>query len=299
MRIIALTDSVAPWHSFWIRFGQYLDELPWQSQVTESCDDIDKLEEGDILFFYRYQNDWNDRLEMKLKELKKRKIKIITDIDDCVWQAPLGWNYKRKKMFTRAVRYADLITCSTRNLEILINQMFRGQKILIIPNATPIILKRRNRQSQNDEIIKLCWSGCPWTRPDDLKIIRPMVKWLKEENIQVKWKHIGHAEGRLTFAQVVGLDNEEVEKVSVRGYAEYLREIEGDIGLAPVKEMCFNTYKSEIKLLEYSGCGMTWIASSSPAYQDLSKRWGLTDNLCTKEEDWIQYEATNEDRSKK
>ena len=36
MRIVALTDSLAPWHSFWIRFGQYIDALPWDVVVSDS-----------------------------------------------------------------------------------------------------------------------------------------------------------------------------------------------------------------------------------------------------------------------
>ena len=54
MKILALTDSLAPWHSFYIRFGQYMKYMPWTIKVTDKKEYIEELEPGDILFFYRF-----------------------------------------------------------------------------------------------------------------------------------------------------------------------------------------------------------------------------------------------------
>ena len=52
---------------------------------------------------------------------------------------------------------------------------------------------------------------------------------------------------------------------------------------------CFNSFKSELKLLEFSGAGMAWIASDTPAYRGCCERWGAPGRLCASPEDWIHH----------
>ena len=148
MQILALTDSLAPWHSFRIRFGQYIDSLPWPVKISESRSDLKHLQRGDVLFFYRYLPSWgciNDELFI----LKKRGVSIITDLDDCVWQAPLGWDRERQKLYTRALNMADLITCSTVDLQCLVQQMFPRQKTEIVRNSAPYSLHKAGSLQQS------------------------------------------------------------------------------------------------------------------------------------------------------
>ena len=288
MRIVALTDSLAPWHSFWIRFGQYIDALPWDVEVSDSRSALQQLQEGDVLFFYRYMVRWGC-LRDELVELKQRRVAIITDLDDCVWQAPLGWDRQRKRLYTRAVRIADQITCSTPELQCLVHQMFPGQTTQLIRNSTPSQPPSTPKHSTQADVIKLCWTGCPWTRPEDLALLRPLVEWIKSQHLKVNWRHVGHAEGRLSFAKAVGLDPRNVETVDIGSHQHFLKALQGDIGLAPVSPKCFNTYKSEIKLLEFGSRSMAWIASDTPAYRDLCQRWGIQGRLCQNGNDWIRH----------
>ncbi len=288
MRILALTDSLVPWHSFRIRFGQYIPELPWKVIVSDNIYEIEKLEKGDVLFFYRFLPSWGC-IENNLLRLKRRGVVIVTDIDDCVWQAPLGWDKNRQILYTRAVRMANLITYSTSEIGCLVKQMFRGQKTELIRNSAPLISNARSKSMSEGEMIRVCWTGCPWTRPEDLSLLKPLVKWIRAQKLSVIWRHIGHAEGRLSFADAVGLDPKEVETIRVGDHRHYVKALRGDIGLAPVAKKCFNTYKSEIKLLEYGSRSMTWIASETPAYRDLCERWGLPGRLCETGDDWINH----------
>ena len=134
-------------------------------------------------------------------------------------------------------------------------------------------MSKYSEKNKNADVIRVCWTGCTWTRPDDLALLKPLVKYIEDERIHVIWRHIGHAEGRLSFADAVGVDPKKVETVNIGSHQQYLRALEGDIGLAPVAAKCFNTYKSEIKLLEYGSKSMAWIASETRAYRELCERW--------------------------
>merc|ERR1711916_142755 len=106
--------------------------------------------------------------------------------------------------------------------------MFPGKPVHVLRNSAPEIpAKRKNR----DTALTLCWTGAPWTRPKDLAVLQPLVKWIRNERVDVCWHHIGHAEGRLSFADAVGLPNKCVKTTELTGYNEYLGALSGDIGL--------------------------------------------------------------------
>jgi len=288
MRILALTDSLAPWHSFRIRFGQYIAKLPWTVMVSDAPSALEQLRAGDVLFFYRFLSDWGC-LQNALLRLKQRGVAIVTDLDDCVWQAPLGWDRQRQRLYTRAVRMADVITCSTPELQCLAQQMFPGQTTHLIRNSAPAQPPSTPKTSTQPGVIHLCWTGCPWTRPEDLALLQPLVQWIQAEQLPVTWRHIGHAEGRLSFAEAVGADPHSVETISIGSHEHFLNALDGDIGLAPVASKCFNTYKSEIKLLEFGSRSMAWIASDTRAYRELCQRWRVNGRLCKSGDDWIGH----------
>jgi hypothetical protein len=99
--------------------------------------------------------------------------------------------------------------------------------------------------------------------------------------------HIGHAEGRLSLAEALGLPPALVLTKPLMAYANYLEAIDFDIGLAPLAPGTFNHFKSELKLLEYSGLGIPWIASDAPPYRQLCEQWGWGGRLCREPHQWI------------
>ena len=86
MKVLALSDSLAPWHSFWIRIGQYLPALPWPAEITDNPAAIDNLCAGDRLLVYRYAPGWGD-LANRLQRARERGVVILSDLDDYLWQA--------------------------------------------------------------------------------------------------------------------------------------------------------------------------------------------------------------------
>ena len=81
-RVLALSDSLSPWHSFWIRFGQYIPSLADTIQVSNDPTLVDQLQCGDTLFLYRFSPTWWPLLE-RLPMLRRMGIRLISDVDDC------------------------------------------------------------------------------------------------------------------------------------------------------------------------------------------------------------------------
>ncbi len=299
MKILALTDSRAPWHSFWIRFGQYISNLSYIIEVIDDPKAINDLNEGDKVFFYRFNENWKN-LEETLGLAKNRGVKIISDIDDYIWQAK-GWNKNRLKGFTRSLKKCDVITCSTNYLRLQLIAMFNDISIVTIPNTAPSIKKECIRR-KIDGFTRIGWTGAPWTRPKDIEILLELSQWIKfNANLKLKFVHIGHHEGYLSFANILNLPKGLIETYPLQSHNEYLNNLFFDIGLAPLEKNIFNQFKSSIKILEYSNMEIPWIASNELPYNETCKEWGWNGRLCEKPESWIEQikPLLNQDRRKK
>jgi len=285
MKVLALSDSLAPWHSFWIRFGQYAGALPWPVQIGNDAAAIDALEAGDRLLLYRYALGWGD-LATRLQQAHSRGVLIVADVDDYLWQAQ-GWSRERLLGCTRALRQCAVITCSTTPLLEQLRVMLPGAALVLMPNTAP----------KHDALpeplgpeppLRIGWSGAPWTRPADLALLMPLARWIAARPTQLRLVHVGHSEGRLSLAKALELDPTLVDTVPLQGHGTYLQALRFHIGLAPVSAGSFNTYKSPIKVLEYSQLGIPWLASDAQPYRDLCKQWHWPGRLCRTREDWIE-----------
>jgi hypothetical protein len=290
MRLLALTDSDSPWHSFWIRFGQYAPQLklPQPIQISVDPAGIAALGHGDALLLYRYNTSWGD-LEPALAAARARGVRLLADVDDYLWQTP-SWPRQRLVPYSRCLRLCHTVTCSTPPLQELLRLMLPQAAVVLLPNSTPP--QRKAPAASCDGQLRLCWTGAAWTRPHDLALLRPLARWASALPQPLRWRHIGHVPGQLSLAQALDLDPTLVETQPLVGHGDYLNAIAGDIGLAPLAPGLFNSFKSELKLLEYSGLAMPWVASAAAPYQELCKRWGWRGRLCQAPLDWItQVEA--------
>ncbi len=283
MKIVALTDSANPWHSYWIRIGQYIENITIESITTDNLSEVQSLRKDDVLILYRYNINWG-AMNNILQSLSKKGVFIISDIDDCLWQAN-NWSKERLTGLNQNLKNSHLITCSTMALKELLNVMYPKKKTILIQNSTPI--RRSNAKDNIHDCVRLCWTGAPWTRPEDLRLLIPLANWIRVNSVRVKWLHIGHVEGQASFAEIIGIEKDSVETVPLMGYKDYLKVIQGEIGLAPLSKGGFNGFKSELKILEYSGLGIPWIASDSRPYSELCSRWGIKGRLCKTGDDWI------------
>ena len=285
MKVLALSDSLAPWHSFWIRVGQYLDHLPIQVQITDRPDAIDSLARGDQLIVYRYSKEWGN-LQARLHLAHQRGARVICDLDDYLWEAR-GWDRQRLLAYTRVLRESNLITCSTKPLLEQIQTMFPSAALRLLVNTAPLAPARP--VSQRSQRLRIGWTGAPWTRPNDLEILQPLGQWLAGNSSRFQIVHVGHSPRHLSFAQALGIASELVEKHPLQGHADYLRKLDFDIGLAPLAKSSFNDYKSAIKVIEYSNLGIPWIASQVTPYEQICQEWSWQGRLCRSPEEWIEH----------
>ncbi len=300
MRILVLSDALSPWHSVWIRIGQYLQALPWHADVCSDCQ-LDRAGElhgicpqrgvlpaCQLIILYRWSPLEQQRSVEALTEAIRHGIPLIADLDDNLWQAdPAIWSRRRLKLFVELLRHAHLMTCSTENLRQMLSTMFPNHNMQLLKNHAPKP-RHNNVAGTNSGKIRIGWTGAPWTRPNDLEQLRPLAHWIaKQPTLQLV--HVGHRVGRLNFAQALRLEENQVECYPLQPYISYLNHLNFEIGLAPLIAGGFNSYKSELKLLEYASQGIAWIASNVDPYRDLCEEWEWTGRLAANPNDWIEH----------
>lgn len=285
MTVLALSDSLAPWHSFWIRVGQYLPALAWPTAITADANAVENLGAGDRLILYRYAPAWGD-LASQLLRARERGVLILSDVDDYLWQAP-SWSRERLLGYTRALRQCHGISCSTQPLLEQMAVMVPGARLHWLPNTAPRAMGT-NPLTPDALPVGIGWTGAPWTRLADLEQLRPLAAWIAERPQQLRLVHVGHSDQHLSLAQALALDPTQVTTYPLQGHADYLQSFRFEIGLAPLAPNAFNHYKSAIKLLEYSAAGIPWLAADAQPYRDLCQTWGLSDRLCRSSAEWIE-----------
>jgi len=293
--ILLLSDSIKPWHSVWIRLGQYTDDWPYH---IHPCQWIIRKESGEIhginengqltppceaILLYRWSPQSID-CEWFIKAVRDG-IPLIADIDDNIWQAGKNWGRIKLRVFTKLLKEADAITCSSKNLKWMLMGMFEKKKIYLIQNSAPVKKEKINMQSGK---IRIGWTGAPWTRPEDLYVLKDLTYWiLKQDNTQLV--HIGHDQNKPTIAEILNIPADAIETHQLMPYKQYLKHLDFDIGLAPLTRGNFSSFKSDLKLVEYSSQGIAWIASHCDPYEDLCSEWGIEGRLCQKGDEWIRH----------
>lgn len=293
--VLVLADNLNPWHSLWVRLGQYFQHLPIRYEARMEAElTRDRLglclnlpRQPDCLVLFRFAPSSASLLFLDLLvSLKARGCRIIADIDDDPWSLEasptLGkqeWPRERLAWFNRVLRLVDQITVSTPELQLLVTVMFPGQPVKVVPNTVPHTAPPLRLPRTSASPLRLGWTGAPWTRPHDLALLKPLANRLRDES-SIRWVHVGHDPHRPSLAQILGLPEEHVETHPVQPHATYLQCLHFDVGLAPLADTLFNTYKSDLKLLEYSAAGIPWLASDVPPYRALAKAWDVQSLLC-------------------
>ena len=278
-----LTDSVAPWHSYWIRIGQYIEKMGVPYLLTENGDLLKEIEQEDTLIIYRYSESWGD-IEQILRSIKNKGVKVITDIDDYLWESR-SWTRRRIRGLNTVIKESNIVTVSTKELGEQINVMFKKPVLLFENTGLDLINKE---QLINKSRIDVGWTGAVWTRQDDIRRISGVFQWLAQEHETFQLVHVGNSKLKETLAETVNIEEDLVKKIELCGYKEYKKRIKFDIGLAPLSNNTFNRFKSEIKLLEYSSHGIPWIASDEIPYRELCFKWNIKGRLCRSEMEWIK-----------
>ena len=209
----------------------------------------------------------------------KGNTKLVYELDDDVLH-PDTWSGLAHmfdqgvhESFKHCLRVSDMVTVST---EPLAEQMRKyNDNVVVFPNhieADLLYLDRTHRDR-----VTIGWAG-GMSHLADWVNVTDSVRAVLEANPKVDM-------------HFVGIDYSPLLKRSCRYTAwkpdvwTYFKNIDFDIGLAPLADSPFNRCKSHIRALEYMALGIPVVASDCPAYRDLVVD-GVTGFLVNSDDEW-------------
>lgn len=206
--------------------------------------------------------------------------KLITDIDDFVWSIPKensaneAYQLERINEISRLIKEAHAITVSTQPLKEILEK--------INPNCTilPNVIKPeewKGKKGQNSKKVRIGWVYSKTHRGDTQE-----VKEALEEIFDPDLMEIVILAGE---PKMFNFKYKIWGGVPYMQYPNRLRQLNLDISLAPLKNDVFNRCKSNIKWLESSMAGSSFIGSRVYPYET-SVEEGKTGLLAGNKEEW-------------
>lgn len=274
LKILVLYDHSGPKYHRCLMPALYMPgaEVVVASRITE-----ENLKDTDILFFNRAIA---RPLGRTVKELcdewrERYGLKLVVDFDD-YWR--LGRDHYLHDYYEEAdlsslmeewISASDAVTVTHERL--YYKALALNKNVHILPNSIPKVDQFLFPKTE-DEKIRLFWAGSVTHKRDIQLLAGPSrrinsnkVKWvLGGYNKDSEWKAIASY-----FTGGGKFNNELLESLPVeRYYAMYSK---CDISLIPLVENTFNTYKSNLKILEAANIGAPVVVSEVHPYLGFPK----------------------------
>ncbi|NCD17235.1 MAG: glycosyltransferase family 1 protein, partial [Actinobacteria bacterium] len=210
------------------------------------------------------------------------KFKVIVDIDDNIWNTPIGnatftdGKLQAQKIvaLTESVKSADYVTVSTEPLKEMLSPV--NDNVVVLPNF--INPEEWKFERKKHDKLRIGWVWSPTHFPDMQIIQKPLEKILKKYPVEMVM--FG------TEKNVFSFDTTNIKGVKYTEYPKAFMEEGIDISIAPLSDNDFNKAKSNIKWLESSLAGACFVGSRVYPYQKSVKQ-GKTGFLCNKEASWV------------
>lgn len=185
--------------------------------------------------------------------------------------------------FLANLRSADAVTVSTPYLAAVVHGEYgyRGP-VHVLPNCLdPAVLELA--PVDQDGPVTVGWAGSDTHRGDFEHVRKPLKRWFAHHP-EIGFRTMGVPYGWL-------VDRPGPAKPWVPVWDDpvaYMRELDWQIGLAPLANTQFNRCKSALKALEYAARGIVVIASDVEPYRRFV-RHGETGFLVSREHEWPKY----------
>lgn len=248
---------------------------PWIFQVTPYQDILD--------------------LFQAMKEAYPEK-KFITETDDWIFDVPAyniashayTPNSAFEKVAHKQFSLSDAVICSTEFLKENLERMFPGKPVHVIPNSIDFAvwdnLKTTEVLEKKPGMIRIIYSGCG-NHSGDLETIKPVLLALLDEyeNLEIvmiqKFKCFEDVK-HPRFIQMGRWS-------AIHQFPSFLKSLDGDIGIAPLRDNDFNRAKSNLRWLEYSALKIPTVASPIRPFKD-SISHNSNGLLCATKRDWFE-----------
>ena len=224
-----------------------------------------------------------------IEALQAAGVKVVVEIDDDfrnvsrrnqAWSSvhPQFHPWANWQHLAEACRIADLVTVTTPALARLYGSHGR---VAIIPNHVPRSYLDVGYRTARAERPSVGWSGSLHTHPDDLQVMRRMVRRVQRET-GCEIRVVGTGAG---VSQVLGVPHVLATGwVPLSAYPVMMAQM--DVGLVPLELSLFNEAKSGLKGLEFAALGVPYVASPTGPYRQQTEHAGL---LAEKPADWYRH----------
>ena len=218
----------------------------------------------------------DDLIELR----KKHGFKLVVDVDD-FWILD-NWHldfdtYNKYNVDGRIIKHlkeADLVTCTHERLAEKV--YYHNKNVEILPNAIPYGQNQFTSERNASDLVRLFWAG-GISHEEDFKILRPITKRLLNSDLKDKIKMGvgGYSDSNYReesiWKKMVGYFTADAKlpNMAYRGlpvFEYYQMYLESDIKLIPLRKSTFNSYKSNLKILEAAGKGIPVIVSKTDPY---------------------------------
>ena len=199
--------------------------------------------------------------------------KLVMDVDDLFVEVP-DWNpakssYRSENLtiHSQIIKMVDLITVTTPKLA----EYYKGsaKTVKILPNCVDFKLYDDNvnnaRIENKDNQIRLLWMGSA-THQEDFRIIEDVVTKLIEK-YNIKFVVYGQLPENMIMDKFSPQNIEYHGFTPFNFYYQSLHRINATIGIAPLVDIRFNEFKSQLKVLEYGMMGLPVVASDIYPYK--------------------------------
>lgn len=243
----------------------------------------EQLEGVDIVFFNRMIG--GTTIET-VEDLRKRYgFKLIIDFDDHWRLDPdhyLFENYRRhslSEIMEMFIRIADGVTVTHERLA---NEVYPlNTNVFVLPNSIPKWGQFLTKKQESDKV-RLFWAG-GITHRKDIELLKGPVKRLQGVKM-VMGGYVDNPEFKAmasAFTNGGRLGHELIEGLPVKDY--YHAYSKCDISLIPLRPGRFNSFKSNLKILEAANIGSPVIVSAVEPYLGFPQR---IVNYVEKQIDW-------------
>jgi glycosyltransferase involved in cell wall biosynthesis len=212
-----------------------------------------------------------------IEQAHRQDIAVVVELDDdfehvhrknSVWSnvQPENHEWSNYEWLKKACELADHVTVSTKAL----TRYAPHGRVTVVPNY----ISRHNISTHSlrrvdDHATRVGWSGTVATHPTDLQVTSPAVNQVLRDT-NSKFTVIGDGVG---VQDALGL----AKSIPFRrtGWVEtdrYFETLRGsmELGIVPLDLTLFNEAKSALKGLEFSACGIPFIASPTSEYLKLA-----------------------------
>ncbi|MFD9223831.1 glycosyltransferase [Streptomyces sp. NPDC060064] len=223
------------------------------------------------------------------QQLASEGRKLIFEIDDDLWNidatSPVAHTFFARPdiraNLQRNIEVAAAVTVTTEPLADIVRQW--NPNVHIVPNAVPGWLLEHQPARRDDGTLTIGWGGSATHNMDFGEVSDQLRQFLKR-NPQTEFHCIGN-----DYARWMRIPQDRARFTPwVPDVETFLKTIDYQVGIAPLRPHVFNQSKSALKAIECGALGIPIVASAVRPYEDYVQH-GVTGYLVRRDHEWGQH----------